>query len=320
MKNNVTFPALIIVLAAMICGIGYYLISAAGKKDASLEEQHEETKVELKKEPKQEEPPAIINQENQVPDQEIPKPVAMPNTEPASPQAPNQNDRSKADAFLDEALRTQVPRIYEDLFKELNLPEEQRKQVEGHLAKVMKAKANFEMKILDPNVPVEELLRDQDRLLKEGQAGLGGILGQREQDVVAKHQNELPLKMQKKQAEMLADTLNLQGNEKEKVTNVLERAMQKMEQNKNIGQYTEQDITDARKKFAGAKPGSQEFLRATIEESTKRVKSFGNYIEQELPKEQSDVLKKQLEMPLEMMRKSLKQQPPQGGSPNTPQG
>ena len=93
MKNKFTFPALIIVLAAMICGVGYYLISAAGEKEASLEEPHKEIKAEVEKEPTKEEPQVAMGQENEVvPDQQIPKPLAKALNEAANPQAPNPNN------------------------------------------------------------------------------------------------------------------------------------------------------------------------------------------------------------------------------------
>jgi hypothetical protein len=306
-KTTRPIPLLLVVLTITILGISYYFISGGSEKEPSLEEVNIDLNAEHKKDPKEKEAdPAPVKEEYLpvIANEEKPIPKAVP-----QPSNKNEAPPSTANAQRDDAMKKQIPLIYEDLFKELALPEEKRKQVEEHLAKSMKSEADFGFKLFDPNVSVDEVLREQERLSSERQRGLGGILSLNEQELVTKHQNDLPKKAQDKHIGMIVESLKLEESEKENVRSALDRAMQNMDERKRIGQFTAQDIAEARKQFGGAKPGTPEFMRANIEASATHIQGVLKDLEH-LP--QYEAIKMQIVMPLEMMRQSMKQQPNQG--------
>lgn len=317
MEKKIVIAAVLVALAAIVLGVGFYMLTEERDQEASLDEVQENLKAEPEEAAQKEPANATGHQENRADEHDAEAQrramrAAEANTMPSNQAAPSQDDaQAPRGQTQDEVIKQQVPRLYEDLFKELALPEERRKKVEDHLVNAMKTEADFGLKLLDPNVSVEEVLREQDRFARQQQGDLSGVLSAQEQDVVKKHQNDLPKKMQKDQIMMLVERLNLDGREKENVKNTIERAVQNNESKKRLGQYTAQDVADLRKQFGGAKPGDPEFMRATIEVSANEVKTLLKDLEQ-LPKEQYEAIKQQMEMPLEMMRQSLKQRSNQG--------
>lgn len=315
MKKKTTIAALLIALTGFLFGICFYFVSAERNKKASWEKPQEvirDEQVERKNEkPETNEEVILENKlENNFGEKPTSKRAALENSLPADQQTPKANNLPQSgavDAMLNSGIKRQVSRFYDDLFKELDLPEEQRKQVEEHLVKSTKSELEFDFKLLNPDVPVDELLRDQDRLSRELNKDLKGILSEREQELIMKHQKDYPKKMQKSQIMMLVDGLNLEGEEKETVQSAIELAVQNLEAKKSMGEYSAQDIVDYRKQFKGAKPGDPDFIRATIEASTQRNKTLLKGLEH-LPKEHYEAIKKGMEAPLEMMQQVFKHQ------------
>lgn len=319
MEKKLPIVALAAALLMAIIGIGYFIVkSDEPEQEAALQDEKENLKKPVPQEElKAETPDPIVYEEHKAPNNEEQQRKVMKadETKVAAPQQPASKDdamKPQLHAEHERMLKEQVPRMYDDLFKELALPDEQRQKVENHLVKAMKSESEIDFKLLDPTVPVEEVLKEQEKLARELQGDLNGVLSQQEQDVVKKHQDDLPKKMQKQQIMALVESLNLPGGEKENVRTAVETAVQNLESKKRVGQYSAQDIAEIRKQFGGAKPGDPEFMRATIEISSNQIKSLLKDLEH-LPRDQYDALKTQIEMPLEMMRQNLRQQGPPPG-------
>lgn len=307
MKKKVIISVCSIVIAVIVFGF-YYYKKSTNKEMALLEEPQENPHAEEDSE--QRELPNAFVEDNADSDFAEPPMPAMADeikSEPTnSAEGKENDDPSPMAAMRDKMLRKHLESLYEDLFKELVLTQEQRKQVEDHLVKSLKTEAEFDFKLIDPKVSVDKLLQDQKRLSDELQQDLSGILSLREQNLIRKHQKELPQKTQRKQAMMLADALKIEGEERENATNAIMRAVQKLDTKKSMGEYTAEDIHAHRKQFGGAKPGDPEFMRATLKASSERVKEFLKELK-DLPKEQYEALKKQVES-FEMIRQSLENQ------------
>jgi hypothetical protein len=307
-SNHTTFKVLLSVLAGIILCIIVYLMTTAPKKDDPREEFPKDQKKEEEKGLDEQEKAPILLNEGKKPatDYEEKRELAKAPNAPPKPGATNEGESPSTNNFLNEAIQKQVSLLYKDLFKELALEEEPRKEVEEHLIKSMRYEAEFDLKIFDPNISVDEILQYQDKLSRQQRGRLGEILTPSEEEVVKKYQSELPKKRQEQQIAMLLNNLHLEAGEKENVKNALERAMQNVEEKKKIGEYTAQDITNMRKQFGNAKPGDPEFMRASIEDSAKKINGILKDLKH-LPIEQYEAIKKQMEMPLEMMRQGMKQ-------------
>lgn len=220
-------------------------------------------------------------------------------------QEPNlKAEKSSFDKIREQVIKDQVPYLYNDLLKELALPEGKSKKLSDHLAKTIKAEAEFGMKVMDPNISVDDLMRLQETLTEGFDADLRGILSPREQEMVRSYNGNLPKKMQNKHFMNMVEQWGLNDSDKERAKAVIERALDGMETKKNLGNFSKENILELREKFAGKKPGSPEFLKTTIDlgeaESQKLLKNL-----KELPPKQYESLKQQIEMPLGMMRQQL---------------
>lgn len=318
MDNKFAVGAVLLALVGAMFGFGYFLFTdgheVAMERDESHDKKNEAHKQE---EPARRDDAPSDSFRNFAPSDSLGsrddnKAAPAHNNQAATPPLQRMDpQQKKAEAYRDEVLKQQVPVMYDDLFKELSITDDQRVQVEKHLAQSIKSEADFEMKLFDPKVSVEDLIREQDRVTADMKGGLRGVLTPTEQDIVSKHQNDLPKKAESEQMKMLVDSLNLQGADRDNVQNAVDRAIKNLDPSKHVGQYSAQDITELRKQFGNAKPGDAEFMKANIELSEKRVSGFLKELEH-LPKDQYEAIKKQVQGPLDMMKQNMQQQGQQG--------
>lgn len=211
-------------------------------------------------------------------------------------------------AAMKEAVQQQMALLFDDLFKELSLAPEQQQKLQSHLSKSMQSQAELAPLLLDPNTPVEEVLKRQDKLLQAQSSELGSFLSSKEQEAVKKYQENLPKKMQTKQLMGIVEQLGVSGAEKENAQRIIERAIDKTETKKASAKISKEEILELREKFGG-KASGQEYMKANMEAGAEKVKTLLKNLE-ELPKETYDKIKEQIEMSMKMME--------QKGNPSQP--
>lgn len=312
MKMKIITVGVLVACAAAIFGISYYLKSGPENSDSEIAQNDEHKAKDENKD---------IIQEQAHPDTAMPEHHeenrgAVADTENGQKEQPSNhggmNDpamKARLNEMQERAIKEQIPRLYADLFKELSLSEGQKEKVVAHLSKSMQSEAQFGMKLLDPDVPVEEVLREQEKLSRDLREDMKDVLPDREQELIKNYQNNLPKKMQKKQLFAVVDGLNLDAKQKEDARGIIDRAVENMKAKKGLGQFAREDIVEMREKFRGAKLGDQQFMKATIEVAKAQNESLLKNLK-DLPKDAYNAIEKQQGAPLEAMEQMLKMNPP----------
>lgn len=237
---------------------------------------------------------------------------------PSMPSSQGPHSRDDSVPFDDKrkkAINEQVSVLYDDLIKDLNLPEESSKKLIDHFSNSMKSEMEFGAKLMDPNASVDDLLKMQESLTQSADGELDKFLSPLEKDKAKAYQNNLPQNSQKKHFAQMVDQMPISDEEKARANAIIERAVEQSDPKKNFGNLTRENIVELREKLAGKKPGSPEFMQATLEMGETEVKKLLDNL-QELPKPEYEILKEQIEMPLKMMRESMKNQGPPPGAPS----
>ena len=225
---------------------------------------------------------------------------------------PAGQDLEKPDsAAMKEAVQQQMAVLFDDLFKELSLPPDQQQKLQGHLSKSMQSQAELAPLMLDPNTPVEEVLKRQEKLLQAQSAELGSILSAKDQEVVKKYQENLPKKMQTKQLMGIVEQLGVSGADKENAQRIIERAIEKTETQKASAKISKEEILELRGKFAGKNAGGEEFMKANMAAGAEKANNLLKNLK-ELPKEQYEKIKEQIEMSMKMMEQKANAPRPSG--------
>lgn len=234
---------------------------------------------------------------------------------PSNPAPHSRDDSVPLDDGRKKAINEQVSVLYDDLIKDLNLPEESTKKLIDHFSNSMKSEMEFGAKLMDPNASIDDLLKMQESLTQRADGELDKFLSPIEKDKAKAYQNNLPQNSQKKHFAQMVDQMAISDEEKARANAIIERAVEQSDPKKNFGNLTREDIVELREKLAGKKPGSPEFMQATLEMGETEVKKLLDNL-QELPKQEYEILKEQIEMPLKMMRESMKHQGPPPGAPS----
>ncbi len=300
MKPSViNLSALLVLLIAGLVGAIFSMKSNEKEEDrAALTQDHIAEEDKLKEQEKEPEESALNSQEVA---QDTRANAHMRPPEDPAIRAPEQEIQKTDNSPASEALQQHVVALYGDLFKELNLPAEQQQKLNAHLSKTMRSQAELGPLMFDPNIPVEDVLKRQEKLVQEQSAELGGILAPQEQEILKQYQDNLPKKMQAQQVDGLVEQLGLSGADKENTQRVIKRAMENIQPQNTKGKISREEILDLRAKFAGKKMGGAEFTEAGMKAGAENLNKFLKNIEKDLPRDHYEKIKEQLEMPMKMM-------------------
>lgn len=193
-----------------------------------------------------------------------------------SPSAPKNNAPKDSPSSREEKrhqmVKKQLSRVYKDLLEDLNLPEETKNKFVDHMAKSAKTEAEFNKKLMDPNVSVDELMRLQQEQKSNIDRELDSILSSSERRRVENYHADKFAKMQKTQLNMLVNSLGLSDGDKQVAQEAVTEALKEMSPPKKLGNLTREDIMETKEMFAGAKPGSKEFIQSMMERGKKELK------------------------------------------------